>query len=363
MYVGGNSSPSGGRVGSARRARDLASASSGHGSSSSSRIVQTLLASPRPWLNQSRIMNWSHGATSALTDVAGMERVARQQLAADHARVRLEQARARARGTSARSGRCGRSASPPGPSPGRRGRCTSRPASARSGSRASNGGTGGASRSARRSCRRGCAGGACCARRSARRARAASRACPSLASGRDARAIGVEDPPRQRVAVAALAAPPSLPVRLRASAAAAAARTPPTTQAPAHRSVLLASRASTVFVPEIAVSRNDVRFDVSPSRPPSAAETVSLAWIGSARRTAWSRRIGIAREQLGADDHRADAEHPPRVERRALRASRSGVPSSRRDEPHRAVEDADRGKGDAGGVAKTTTRRAARAAR
>ena len=73
-----------------------------------------------------------------------------------------------------------------------------------------------------------------------------------------------------------------------------------------------------MFVPEIAVSMSDVRFDVSPRRPPTAAEIVSLAWIGSARRTARSRCARIAREQLGADDHRADAEHPPRVERRAL---------------------------------------------
>ena len=71
-----------------------------------------------------------------------LERVARQQLAADHARVRLQEARLGLAGTSARSGRCGRSAIRPGPSRGRRGRCTSRPPSARSGSERSNGGTG-----------------------------------------------------------------------------------------------------------------------------------------------------------------------------------------------------------------------------
>ena len=117
-----------------RRARDLPSASPATGRRPRGGSSTCCSPSPRPWLNQSRIMNWSHGATSAFTDVAGMERVARQQLAADQARARLLQARLGPRGTSARSGRCGRSASRPGPSRGRRGRCASRPASARSGS-------------------------------------------------------------------------------------------------------------------------------------------------------------------------------------------------------------------------------------
>jgi len=54
-----------------------------------------------------------------------------------------------------------------------------------------------------------------------------------------------------------------------------------------------------VLVPEIAVSTSDVRLDVSPRMPPSAAETVSLAWIGSARRTALSRCAG-SRESSSA---------------------------------------------------------------
>ena len=129
----------------------------------------------------------------------------------------------------------------------------------------------------------------------------------------DARADPVEDPPR-----AASCGSRSPPRRLRDDRGDDRGERRADEQPPAHRSVRLASRASTVFVPEIAVSMIDVRFDVSPSRPPTAAETVSLAWIGSARRTARSRCARIAREQLGADDHRADAEHPPRVERRAL---------------------------------------------
>ena len=56
----------------------------------------------------------------------------------------------------------------------------------------------------------------------------------------------------------------------------------PSAPAKPQRSVRLASRASTVLVPEIAVSMSEVRFDVSPRRPPTAAETVSLAWIASA---------------------------------------------------------------------------------
>ena len=45
---------------------------SGHSSSSASLISHGSSVGLFPWLNQSRIMNCSHGATSAFTDVASI---------------------------------------------------------------------------------------------------------------------------------------------------------------------------------------------------------------------------------------------------------------------------------------------------
>lgn len=66
--------PPGGAVGS-ERVRITCIGRTGHGSSSVTGISQGLSLGPVPWLNQSRIMNCSHAATSALTEVAGMSSV------------------------------------------------------------------------------------------------------------------------------------------------------------------------------------------------------------------------------------------------------------------------------------------------
>ena len=147
---------------------------------------------------------------------------------------------------------------------------------------------------------------------------------------------------------------PPLRVRAVSGADAAPGRGDATPQGAGRSlSVRLASSASTVLVPEIAVSMSEVRFDVSPRRPPTAAEIVSLAWITSARRTARSRWAAVAREQLGADEHRADAEHPPRVQRRALRRPDPACLERGHEKPHHAVDDADRREEDTGCIAET----------
>src|SRR3954451_4595134 len=61
----------------------------------------------------------------------------------------------------------------------------------------------------------------------------------------------------------------------------------------------------------------------------------------------------IAREQLGADEDGADAEHPPRVQRRALRRPDPPCLERGHEEPHHAVDDANRREGDTGSVAET----------
>ena len=240
------------------------------------------------------------------------ERVARQQLAADAARARLLQARLGLRerplerdvAAEARAGRAH--------ARGRSGRCRCRRESASSGGAPRTAAPASRRRRARRSCRAGCDGGARSARRSARRGRAASRPCPTLAPDRcvwrprrrSARAVSCDTPWHRRGG--------------RPEPRRSAASDAPKRKRRLNSSVLRASSASTVFVPEIAVSMIVVRFDVSPSRPPTAAEIVSLAWIGQRKADRELAPPRIAREQLGPDDHRADAEHPPRVERRAL---------------------------------------------
>lgn len=61
----------GGRVGSART-RMIDMGFSGHGSSWASGISMGFSVGLFPWLNQSRIMNWSQLAASALHDVAAL---------------------------------------------------------------------------------------------------------------------------------------------------------------------------------------------------------------------------------------------------------------------------------------------------
>ena len=70
VWVGGWLPP-GAAVGSGR-VRITRIGRSGHGSSSVSGTSHGFSRGPFPWLNQSLIMNCSHVATSALTEVAGM---------------------------------------------------------------------------------------------------------------------------------------------------------------------------------------------------------------------------------------------------------------------------------------------------
>ena len=74
-----------------RRVRWICIGCSGHGSSSASWISQGSSGSFLPWLNQSCTSNWIQAPASRLSVVAGLELVAGEQLAADQARVRLEQ--------------------------------------------------------------------------------------------------------------------------------------------------------------------------------------------------------------------------------------------------------------------------------
>ena len=79
--VGGSSAADAGRVGSSI-VRMMRIGSSGQSSSGASCTSQGLSVGLFPWLNQSRIMNCSHAATRALTDVASMRlsRVIRARL-------------------------------------------------------------------------------------------------------------------------------------------------------------------------------------------------------------------------------------------------------------------------------------------